>query len=56
MIGGCTTFAHDFFITPADGKSPKLILLTFFLFCISDEVEALALQKSDGDAMLQRYH
>jgi len=20
MIGGCTTFAHDLFITPADGK------------------------------------
>ena len=25
MIGGLCTFAHDFFITPADGKIVKLI-------------------------------
>ena len=31
LIGSCTTFAHDFFITPSDGKStrPNSIMDTY---------------------------
>lgn len=30
-IGSCTTFFHDFFIAPSDGKSPKLTSLNLHM-------------------------
>lgn len=50
-IGSMTTFMHDFFITPADGKSTQH-QKTFF----SREAEAATVQKPNSDSMCPRHH
>ena len=60
LIGSTTTFAHDFFITPADGKSwyRKAFISLYGILCLqclvcSDQVKTLAVQKFDGHPMHQ---
>lgn len=45
-IGSCTTFMHDFFITPADGK--------FFCFNCVDSCKAKASTVQEPDSNLVR--
>jgi len=48
-IGSSTTFVHDFFITPADGKS---LSFSYFFSC---EVKTLAMQTYDSNLSHQKY-
>ena len=50
FIGGFTTFAHDFFISPADSKSLALQSLSFPF--PSDETKTTVMQESDSYLVL----
>ena len=62
-IGSCTTFFHDFFITPADGKFKPLPFQinstnkqTIYCIVNSDETEASIVQKFECLTVLQRHY
>jgi hypothetical protein len=48
IIGATTTFAHDAFIAPSDGK-------TLLLTCCSDKAKALALQVFNSHIVYKGY-